>query len=247
MTTQIARDQMKVYRDDIKSWFSLPRADKVYVNKTDGGKVKRTSVGGGAVHFSDTHECWWNCEETEDGMIHHHSTDDCDKNHVEIEYSKADVMDEQWTERPPTKTEIHPDEYEFQPEGRIWKPTSTDLDLSEWVFEHQEGANSITLDGKIIVDCENTPMLLHEIAHAITGEGHTGYFADRFTELVKLNMEDTSTDDLELGTTNAEATKYYLFGHRKALDLAIQFMFEKLGEDKDGKDFKRWLKAREDE
>ncbi len=133
---------MRVYRDDIKSWFSLPRADKVYVNKTDGGKVHRTS------------------------------TDDCDKNHVEIEYSKADVMDEQWTDAPETTQEdidrlpnqddlaelnkiTHPelegacihcginpseldftDDYEFQPEGRVWKPKDYIQEANDIGWKH---------------------------------------------------------------------------------------------------------------
>jgi hypothetical protein len=63
--------------------------------------------------------------------------------------------------------------------------------IDDWQFSHQEIADAITLrDTKtIVVDCTDTPMLLHEIAHVVSEEGHTGYFADIFTELVRLNYE----------------------------------------------------------
>lgn len=64
-------------------------------------------------------------------------------------------------------------------------------DISDWQFVHYEDrGDAITIhDTKTIhVDCTDIPMLLHELAHAISGQGHTGYFADIFTELVGLNM-----------------------------------------------------------
>ncbi len=63
-------------------------------------------------------------------------------------------------------------------------------DLSLWTFEHNEDSNYITLrsEKKVIVNCHYYPILLHEIAHILSDDGHTGMMVDVFTELVGLNM-----------------------------------------------------------
>jgi len=63
--------------------------------------------------------------------------------------------------------------------------------LSDWTIKSESGAGGLVLfNSKTILLGEkaNFAMFLHEVAHAITLQGHTGLFADKFTELVDKYM-----------------------------------------------------------
>ena len=67
------------------------------------------------------------------------------------------------------------------------KKIMSDEGLSDWKLKLSSNGGGIALleRKKIVVDGSSFPMFLHELAHAITGERHTGKFADKFTALVK--------------------------------------------------------------
>lgn len=59
--------------------------------------------------------------------------------------------------------------------------------LDDWIIKKENGGGGLVLfNSKTILLGKKATfaMFLHEVAHAITKEGHTGLFADKFTYLV---------------------------------------------------------------